>query len=120
VYTAPATPPQPDSVTITVTPLADPSKQVQANMTIQSGASIIISPASATVVATGRITLTASQSGTSGSSFNWSVNGIAGGNTTFGRICVTARVPASRSAAGPRPQWIMWRQDRFLHRIHFS
>jgi hypothetical protein len=100
VYTAPATPPQPDSVTITVTPLADPSKQVQANMTIQSGASIIISPASATVVATGRITLTASQSGTSGSSFNWSVNGIAGGNTTFGQICVTGSSPCQPFSSG--------------------
>ncbi len=100
VYTAPATPPQPDSVIVTVTPLADPSKQVQANMTIQSGASIIISPASATVVATGRITLTASQSGTSGSSFNWSVNGIAGGNATFGQICVTGSSPCQPFSSG--------------------
>lgn len=100
VYTAPATPPQPDSVIITVTPLADPTKQVQANMTIQAGASIIISPASATMVATGRITLMASQGGTTGGSFNWSVNGIAGGNATYGQICVTGSSPCQPFSNG--------------------
>jgi hypothetical protein len=36
-YTAPSTPPQPASIVITVTPLADASKQAQATIVIQSG-----------------------------------------------------------------------------------
>jgi hypothetical protein len=93
VYTAPLTAPQPDTVLVTVTPLADPRKQVQANITIQAGNSIGISPAASTVVANGRVTLTASQGGSSSGSFTWNVNGIPGGNTTFGQICAVASSP---------------------------
>jgi hypothetical protein len=104
VYTAPATAPQPDSVLVTVTPLADPSKQVQANISIQGGASIGISPASATVAAGGRFTLTASQGGTSTGGFNWSVNSIPGGNATFGQICVTTSNPCQPFSSGGATQ----------------
>ncbi|MGB7435207.1 MAG: hypothetical protein WBR26_09300 [Candidatus Acidiferrum sp.] len=104
VYTAPMSPPQPDTILVTVTPQADPSKQVQANITIQAGASILISPAAATVVANGRITLTASQSGNSSASFNWTVNGIAGGNSTFGQICVTGSNPCQPYSSGSATQ----------------
>ena len=104
MYTAPLSPPQPDTILVTVTPQADPSKQVQANITIQSGSSIVISPASATVAANGRITLTASQGGNSSGSLNWSVNGIAAGNTTFGQICVTASSPCQPYSGGASTQ----------------
>ena len=104
VYAAPVTPPQPDTVLITVTPQADPTKQVKANITIQSGASISISPAAATVTANERITLTASQGGTSTGSFSWSVNGIPGGNATFGRICVTGSSPCQSFTSGSATQ----------------
>jgi hypothetical protein len=104
VYTAPVTPPQPDTVVVTVTPQADPSKQVQASITIQAGAGIAISPANATVVANGRLTLTASQAGAPSGSFNWSVNGIPGGNTTFGQICVTGSSPCQPFTSGAATQ----------------
>jgi hypothetical protein len=104
VYTAPLSAPKPDTILVTVTPQADPSKQVQANITIQSGSSIVISPASATIVANGRITLSASQSGNSTGSLNWSVNGIAGGNSTFGQICVTGSNPCQPYSTGTTTQ----------------
>jgi hypothetical protein len=119
VYTAPFSPPQPDTILVTVTPQADPSKQVQANITIQSGSSIVISPASATVVTDGRITLTASQGGNSSGSLNWSVNAIAGGNSTFGEICVTGSNPCQPYSVALQPKSITWRLARFLRPIRF-
>jgi hypothetical protein len=103
-YTAPITAPHPNSVTITVVPQADPSKQVQVNITIQAGGSIGISPASATVVANGRITLTASQGNGASGGLSWSVNGIAGGNSTFGETCVTGSSPCQPYSSGSASQ----------------
>ncbi len=104
VYTAPVTPPQPDTVLVTVTPQADPSKLAQANITIQAGTSIGITPPAATLAANHRVTLTAVQGGSSSSSFNWSVNGIAGGNSVFGEICVTGSNPCQIYASGTASQ----------------
>lgn len=104
VYTAPATPPQPSTVRITVTPQADPGKQVQANITIQPGASISISPAAATVAANHRLTLIAAPGGSAGESLSWSVNSIPGGNSIFGQICVTGTNPCQPFASGSAGQ----------------
>jgi hypothetical protein len=104
VYTAPVTPPEPDSILITVTPLADPAKQVQANITIQSGASIILSPATATLTINNRVTLTAAQGGSSSGSLNWSVNGFPGGSAAFGQICVTGSNPCQPFTSGNATQ----------------
>jgi len=104
IYTAPGTPPQPDTVLTSVTPQADPGKQVQANITIQSGASISISPPTATVAANDRVTLTAAQSGSSGGSFTWSVNGVPAGNSTFGQICASGSSPCQPYTGGSAAQ----------------
>ena len=104
VYTAPATPPQPDTVLITVTPQADPTKAAQANITILQGASILITPPSATLAINHRITLTAAQGGSSSGSYNWSVNGVPGGNSTFGQICVTGSSPCQTVTSGSATQ----------------
>ncbi len=92
-YTAPAVPPQPDVIIITVTPQADPTKQTQASITIQSGPRLFISPLTYTLAANHRITLSVTENGTSGESLAWSVNGISGGNATLGQICVVAASP---------------------------
>ena len=44
-YTAPTTPPSPDSVIVTVTPQADPTKKAQATMAVQAGVNVSLSPA---------------------------------------------------------------------------
>jgi len=92
-YTAPASPPQPNTIVITITPQADPSKQVQATIAIQSGPSLSLSPITATLAANHRVTLTATENGATGSSVVWSVNGIPGGNSTVGQLCVVASSP---------------------------
>src|SRR6266404_5928321 len=64
-YTAPATAPNPNSVTITATPQADPSKKAQATLSIVPGINVSVSPAAATLAANHRATLTAQVNGTS-------------------------------------------------------
>jgi hypothetical protein len=101
-YTAPATPPQPDSILIAVTPQADPSKKAQAAIAIQGGASLLLSPGVATLAANHRLTFTATESGVTGDSLKWSVNGIPGGSAVYGQVCVVGSKPCqsvSSSAA---------------------
>jgi hypothetical protein len=92
-YVAPQAAPTPNSVTITVTPTADPSKKAQLSVAIQSGPTISISPTTATVAANHRITLAAQVRGATNANVTWSVSGILGGNTTVGQICVTGSSP---------------------------
>jgi hypothetical protein len=98
-YTAPAAAPSPNSVTVTVTPQADPSKKAQAALAIQPGISVSLSPLTATLAAIHRVTLTAQVNGTSNTGVLWSVNGIAGGNTTLGQICVVNSNPCQTVAS---------------------
>jgi len=66
-YTAPATPPSPNTVTITVTPQADPSKKAQATLAIQAGVTVGVSPTTATLAANHHVTLTAQMNGNANS-----------------------------------------------------
>lgn len=91
-YTAPIVVPQPNTVTVTVTPLADPSKKVQATITIPSAAGISLTPSTATLASNHRITLAVTENGVSGP-LNWTVNGVSGGNSTFGMICAVGSNP---------------------------
>jgi hypothetical protein len=92
-YTAPGTAPSPNTVTVTVTPQADPSKKTQAIVAIQPGVNVGVSPSTATLAANHRVTLSAQVNGTSNTGVIWNVNGVTGGNTTFGQICVVASNP---------------------------
>ena len=103
-YTAPATPPQPNTIVITVTPQADPSKQTQATITIQPGASLSLLPTTATLAANHRVRLTATENGTTGSSLAWSVNGIPGGNAAVGQLCVIGSSPCQGVTSGTATQ----------------
>jgi hypothetical protein len=103
-YTAPTAPPQPNTIVITVTPQADPSKQTQVTIAIQAGPSLSLLPTSATLTANHRVTLTVTQNGATGSSLAWSVNGISGGNSTVGQICVVASSPCQSVTSGTATQ----------------
>ena len=92
-YTAPAAAPSPNTVTVTVTPQADPSKRAQLTVAVQPGVNVSVSPATATLAGGHRVTLTAQVNGTSNAGLIWNVNGITGGNTTLGQICVVASNP---------------------------
>ncbi|HEX4546208.1 MAG TPA: hypothetical protein VH110_07580, partial [Candidatus Acidoferrum sp.] len=93
IYTAPGAAPNPNTVTVTVIPQADSSKKTQATMTIQPGISVSVSPGTATLAGSRRVTLTVQVSGTSNTGVIWSVNGVAGGNSTLGQICVAGSSP---------------------------
>jgi hypothetical protein len=103
-YTAPVTAPQPDAVTVTVTPQADPTKKAQANITIVQGAGLSISPPTATLAGNHRITLTASLNGAANNGLAWSVNGVSGGNATLGQICVVGSNPCQGLTGGDATQ----------------
>ena len=92
-YTAPSTAPSPNAVTITVTPQADHTKKAQATIAIQPGISVSVSPATDTLAANHRVTLTAQVNGTSNTAVNWNVNGIPGGSSILGQICVVGSNP---------------------------
>lgn len=99
-YTAPTTAPSPDTVTVTVTPQADPTKAAQATMAVQAGVNVSLSPATATLAANQRLTLTAQVFGTTNMGVSWSVGGVSGGNTTLGQICVVGSSPCQSVTSG--------------------
>ena len=103
-YTAPVTAPQPNTVTVSVTPQADPTKKAQANITIAQGAGLSISPPTATLAGNHRITLTASLNGAANNGLAWSVNGVSGGNATLGQICIVGSSPCQIFASGTATQ----------------
>lgn len=99
-YTAPATPPNPNSVVVTVTPQADPTKKAQASIAVQAGVTVSVSPATDTLAANHRATLTAQVSGTTNAAVSWAVNEVAGGNTTLGQICAVGSNPCQSVTSG--------------------
>lgn len=92
-YTAPTAAPNPDTVTVTVTPQADTSKKALATMAVQPGISVSLTPSTDTLAANHRVTLTAQVFGTTNAGVNWGVNGVSDGNATMGQICVVASNP---------------------------
>jgi len=101
-FAAPVTPPNPNTVTITVTPQADPAKKAQANVTIRPGVGVTLSPGTATLAGDHRVTLTAHVFGSTNSAVTWTVNGIANG--TVGQICVVASNPCQPLTTGNNSQ----------------
>ncbi|MGB9465045.1 MAG: hypothetical protein WBR10_08025 [Candidatus Acidiferrum sp.] len=99
-YTAPSTPPNPASVTVTAMPQADPTKKAQATMAVQAGVNISLSPSTATLAANHRVTLTAQVFGTTNTGVSWSVGGVPGGNTTLGQICIVGSNPCQSVTNG--------------------
>lgn len=103
-YNAPTTAPNPDTVTVTVTPQADPSKKAQATMAVQPGVSVSLSPVTDTLAANHRVTLTAQVFGTANTGVTWSVSGVSAGNSTLGQICAVASNPCQSIATAAAMQ----------------
>jgi hypothetical protein len=99
-YTAPVTPPSPNTVTITVTPQADPTKKAQAVVSIQPGVGVTLSPGTATLAGNHRVTLTAQVFGAATNAVTWTVNGLTNGSGTVGQICLVARNPCQPVTSG--------------------
>jgi hypothetical protein len=100
IYTAPVAAPNPNTVTIAATPQADASKKAQATLAIQAGVGVGLSPPAATRAINHRVILTAQVTGTLNTGATWSVNGVAGGNTTFGQICAVGTNPCQTVTSG--------------------
>jgi hypothetical protein len=77
LYTAPA---QAGSHTVTATSVADTTKSASATVTVNLNTGLIVTPAEATVAPSGTQQFTASSSAT------WSVDNVAGGNSSTGTI----------------------------------
>jgi hypothetical protein len=88
LYTAPNAMPSPPTVTVAASSNADSSATASAIVTLTDGIVVGISPPSANVLTGGGQAFTASITGNGGASTaaTWSVNGIAGGNSTLGTI----------------------------------
>jgi len=92
------------TITITATPLADTSKKAQATLTVQAGIGVSLTPVSATLATTRRLTFAVQVNGTANSSVSWSVNGVPAGNAALGQVCVAASSPCSPAVSSSAGQ----------------
>ena len=90
LYTAPASVPNPATVTVTATSQANPAKSATATVTVQPGVvsvpSVTVSPNPASVAAFATQQFSASVSSLSNTAVTWQVNGTPGGSEQFGFI----------------------------------
>lgn len=105
-FTAPSIAPNPNTVTVTVTPQADPSKKTQAVLAISSLGSINLSPSNATLAINHRLTLAAQLSSATSTTISWSVNGISGGNTAVGQICAANSNPCAPAGTSTQVDYL--------------
>lgn len=106
LYTAPPTVTSNQTVTVTVSSIADPNQSASATVTIMpisSQVSVSISPTSVSVQTGQSIQFTASVMGTTNTSVTWLVNGVSGGSAAVGTISSTGfyLAPASVPSADP-------------------
>jgi hypothetical protein len=103
-YVAPSSAPNPNTVTITAIPQADPSKRAQVTLAIQQAGSVILTPSTATLAGNRRVTLTVQVVGVANAAVAWSVNGIPSGNATVGQVCAVAVNPCQPVTSGTAAQ----------------
>ncbi len=99
LYTAPVMMPSPASVTIMATSQADTTKSVSTSVTINI--SLALNLSSASVQVTGTQQFTATILGTTNTDVTWTVNGVAGGNSTLGTISNTGLYTAPAYPPSP-------------------
>ena len=103
-YTAPASVPAPNVVTVTAVSFAQPSRSASAQVTItQSAVTAQISPISATVLTNGTQQFTVNVLHTTNTAVTWQVNGVPGGNSTYGTITPTGTDSATYVAPSTVP-----------------
>lgn len=101
LYTAPATPPNPSTVTIRATSVARTTASATAMVTIDSGISVQVAPSPASVGTGESFPFVATVNGTSNTAVNWLVNDVAGGNATVGTISSTGLYTAPSTPPSP-------------------
>ena len=105
LYTAPQSLPSPSSVTVTATSQAALSASGSASVQLQSGIVVSVAPNSANVApgTSANFSATVTGAGTSSVAVSWSVNNVAGGNSTVGTITATGADAATYTAPAVAP-----------------
>ena len=85
-FTAPVLAPMPNVVIVTATPAADPSKAASINVTIQANITVSVNPPSSNVALGATQQFVAQVTGSANTNVTWDVNGVVGGNSTFGSV----------------------------------
>ncbi|HJW98644.1 MAG TPA: hypothetical protein VJ453_00690 [Terriglobales bacterium] len=99
LYTAPNVLPTTTTVAVTAVSQADNTKSASVPVTLTAPAiTITISPTSASVVAANPQPFTATVTGSTNTAVTWSVNGVAGGNSTIGTVSSSGVYTAPLSA----------------------
>lgn len=104
LYTAPATT-TPLQVTVTAVSEADTAKTASAKVTVNPisvppAITVTISPTTATLAISTNQQFTATVTGTNNTGVAWSVDGVAGGNTTVGTVNPTGLYTSPAAAGG--------------------
>ena len=100
-YTAPAAVPTPPSVTVHAVSAANPTAVGLATVTFTIPGALVLTPTSATTAVSLRQPFNVTISGSSNTNVIWQVNGIVGGNTAVGQICVVASNPCQAVSIAP-------------------
>ncbi|HYL69220.1 MAG TPA: hypothetical protein VEX69_08635 [Candidatus Limnocylindria bacterium] len=90
VYTAPATPPSPATVSVRATSVADATKFGNASATISCATANSIAPSAASLALGQTQSFTATLCLAAGATITWDVNGTVGGSATLGTIMTTS------------------------------
>jgi uncharacterized protein YjdB len=98
-YTAPAVLPMTNPVTVHARSQADSNAAASASVTLISAISVSLDPASATLAVNNRQTFTAQIQNSADSGVTWTVNGVLGGDSTVGQICVVNSNPCQTVAS---------------------
>ena len=87
------------SVTVNARSNANPNFSASATITFMAAIGVTLTPPSATLAVNRRQTLTALVNNSPNQNVAWLVNGISGGNSVTGRICVVASNPCQPVSA---------------------
>lgn len=99
LYTAPASVPATNPVTVRATSVADPTQFAEATVTITPGVAVSISPTSASINRGATQQFTATVTGTATTTVTWRVNGVVGGDSTVGTISAAGLYTAPSTLA---------------------
>jgi len=103
VFTAPATPPSPATVSVRATSVADAAKSGSASVTITCSSANTIAPGAVSVALGQTQNFTATFCLAPGTAITWDVNGTAGGSAALGTIVTTSANTALYTAPADLP-----------------
>ncbi len=98
-YTAPLNMPTPGQITVRARSNANPSVSATAAVTLTSSIVVQLSPSASTRAINHPQTFTVQLTNTLNTNVQWQVNGVPGGNATFGQTCVAGVAPCQPISA---------------------